>query len=87
MADLAEAPPAGTDARRWWDAGAEAEARARDEYMNPAGREVRAYLEALAALAPKTSAAELAASTARVFCADQPRRWRLRLAWQIGARQ
>lgn len=63
-----------------WRAGAHAEADARNDGMSKAARDVRACLEAAAALRPEASEAELATLLAEIYTAELSWWRRLRLA-------
>ncbi len=58
----------------WWRAGAEAEARERNEGMNPKAREVRDLVEALGRCHPDMGEAELALRVARICCPEYLKR-------------
>jgi hypothetical protein len=60
----------------WWSQGAADEAKARDEGMSPAARELRDVLEAFARLRPTDNAGELAETLAKIYCPDRLRRRR-----------
>lgn len=59
-------PPADSTSGSWHD-GALAEAKARDEGLNPVARDVRNYIEAIAKSKPNITGRELALSIARVY--------------------
>jgi hypothetical protein len=73
MADETPRVPEG-DRYLWWRAGAEAEARERNEGMNPKAREVRDLVEALARRHPDMTEAELALRVARICCPEYLKR-------------
>lgn len=76
-----------TNARQAWQAGASAEARARDAGLSLVVRQVREYVVALGRSEPTVSRDELVDRLAFVYTADRPLRARLRLAWQIVSRR
>ena len=73
------APPANTDARRYWEMGATDEARARDEVLTAGHKEVRDVVELLAQARPEWSQARLLAAVLGIFVAGLSRREKLRL--------
>lgn len=58
----------------WWQAGAQDEAKARDENLSQGAREVRDVTEALARAHPGQSRAALALALARIFCPEKLKR-------------
>ena len=71
--------PSGSPEYLWWQAGAMDEAKARDEKLTYAGKEIRAVLEGLAYNRPGDywSTETLALALARIFCpAKLKRRYR-----------
>lgn len=58
----------------WWSAGANDEAKARNEGMNGDARQLRDMLEGLARMHPDWAMARLALSLAMIACPDKLRR-------------
>jgi hypothetical protein len=82
-----QTPARGTDAYRWWLAGAHAEAQSRHDRRIPEYRQLYAYVDVLTSATqrpPNDNEARIAWLTFQVFAlADAPLRARLHYAWHI----
>lgn len=67
-------PDSGTQEYLWWQAGAQDEARERNEGLNSEAQDARDVLVGLARLNPAMSTADLAAALARIYCPEKLRR-------------
>jgi hypothetical protein len=78
-------PPEGTEARHWWDKGAEDEAAIRDEGLCDDVREMRNCLEWLARRSNATDedGPGIAADLAVICLADRPLAERIQLAFRL----
>lgn len=85
MDTTTDMPPAGSNAHRWWTAGARAEANCRTEGRAPAALEVAAMVDAFGQdpLLRDRDAAHFAGLAAEIYYAGQPLARRLRAAWRI----
>lgn len=80
-------PERGTDAYRWWERGALAEAEARNEGLTEDAQGARSILETIQRTATERGedepVADTAATIAAIYAAGQPLSARARLAWRI----
>jgi hypothetical protein len=67
-------PAVNTNEYLWWQAGALAECRARDEGLTHAAKEVRDVLEGFARLHNIYDQEQLALTLAKIFCPDKLKR-------------
>jgi hypothetical protein len=80
-ANMADPPPVGTEAYRWWAAGAQAEADARREGYTVAGLEILDIMDSLARR-DGLDGVDIAEYIFRIHTSHLPLRRRFVLAWK-----